>query len=85
MRRVLAENGVTISRRALDDTWRYCCAMAALTDITPEETFDLAVAQRILPALLVSAPLELLVQFKNAFGNMPHCQALLTQPLPVLI
>jgi len=87
MRRSLAEQGVTLSRRALDDTWYFCGAMVAIlkeaADI--DEIFDLAVAQRILPALLASAPIEVLVEIKKAAKNMPHCLALLSQPLPVMV
>lgn len=87
LRRKLAEHGVTLSRRTLDDTWHYCGAMAALlkAEASPDEIFDLAVAQRILPALLASAPIAALIEVKSAAKNMPCCQALLQQPMPVMI
>lgn len=87
LRRLLAEHGVTLSRRTLDDTWYYCGAMNGLLQgtVTVERIFDRAVAQRILPALLASAPIEALVALKAFIKNMPHCQALLTQPLPIVV
>ena len=87
LRRMLAEQGAALSRRALDETWYYCGAMTALlqADADPDEIFDLAVAQRILPALLAAAPIGALVAVRNAIKDMPHCQALLSQPLPVMI
>ncbi len=87
LRSTLAEQGLSLSRRALDDTWYYCGAMLALLkgDANADEIFDMAVAQRILPALLASAPIEALVQLKPIIKNMPNCSALLTQPLPVML
>ena len=87
LRKAMAQYGITISRRALDDTWNYCGVMIAyLNDGTdPVEILDMAVAQRILPALLAFAPLEGLAHLADILGDMPACQALLNQPLPILI
>lgn len=87
LRKALAEHGVTLSRRALDDTWNYCGAMLSyLNESVPAaEILDMAVAQRILPTLLASAPLELLVRLPVLLKNMTACQSLLSQPFPVLI
>lgn len=87
LRRALAEHGTKLSRRALDDAWRYCAAMLAIlgTDADPDRVFDLAVAQRIMPGLLAAAPIEAVVAFKRLAEDLPLCRELLTQPLPIMI
>ena len=77
--------GATPSRRALDDAWRYCALMlAALGDSAdPLALLDRAVAQRLLPALLASAPAKALIALPNLLEGLPLSQALLEQPVPV--
>ena len=87
LRAAMADCGVALSRRALDEAWRYCAAMLALTGESADAAaiFDLAVAQRLLPALLAAAPIEALVRLKAFCGELPACRALLEQPLPIVI
>lgn len=87
LRDALSKHGASISRRALDDTWRYCAAMLAVLgdEADPDRLFDLAVAQRILPGLLASAPLEAVVAFRREAEKLPLCKSLLKQPLPFMI
>ena len=47
------------------------------------QIFDMAVAQRIMPALLASAPIEAVMDFEQLTEKMPVCRALLKQPLPI--
>lgn len=77
--------GATPSRRALDDAWRYCALMfAALGDSAdPTAVLDRAVAQRLLPALLASAPAKALAALPALLEGLPLSQALLEQPMPV--
>lgn len=81
----MAACGAEISRRALDDAWRYCAAMLAVMggDANPDAIFDRAVAQRILPATLASAPASALPRLRKLANDMPACAALLKCPLPV--
>lgn len=87
LRGTMAKRGARISRRALDDTWRYCAAMLAIlgSDITPERVFDLAVAQRVMPSLLASAPVGALMAFREMAEKLPTCQRYLRLPLPIAI
>ena len=87
LRKCMSECGAAISRRALDDTWRYCSAMLALlgAEADPEALFDRAVAQRILPATLAAAPIEAVLKLREFAADMPVCRDLLAQPLPVNI
>jgi hypothetical protein len=76
-----------VSRRALDDAWRYCALMLwALGDSAdPLAILDRAVAQRILPALLAAAAPDALAAIPTLLEGLPQSQALLTQPLPVML
>lgn len=87
LRRDLAALKVSISRRALNDSWRYCAAMLALMGEAADarEILDYAVAQRVLPAVLASAPGPALPQIRAAIADLPHSAALLDQPLPIEI
>ena len=87
LRSALTKAGASVSRRALDEAWRYTSAMlAVLKDAAaPEAILDLAVAQRVLPALLASAPLEALANLRPLLAGMPACMALLDQPLPLAL
>ena len=87
LRRGLDECGAAVSRRALDEAWNYCGIMAAGMGeaADPAAIADLAVAQRLLPALLAGAPVEALQRLPALLEGMPACLALLRQPLPVMI
>ncbi|MBQ2634441.1 MAG: hypothetical protein IJF88_07695 [Oscillospiraceae bacterium] len=87
LRTALNRLGTPISRRALDDAWRYCALMLwALGDnADPIAVLDRAVAQRILPPLLASAAPAALVMLPAVLEGLPQSQSLLTQPLPVMM
>ena len=87
LRRTMAKRRVHLSRRALDDTWRYCSAMLSILgdDADPDVVFDRAVAQRIMPGLLASASIEAVMDFRRAVEKLPLCRNLLRQPLPISI
>ena len=87
LRTALSRLNAPVSRRALDDAWRYCALMLwALGDAAdPMAILDRAVAQRILPALLASAPSRALLALPALLEGLPLSQGLLTQPLPVEI
>ncbi|MBR0368417.1 MAG: hypothetical protein IJH86_08535 [Clostridia bacterium] len=87
LRDAMARRGAVISRRALDDAWRYCAAMLVVLgeEANANRVFDMAVAQRILPGLLACAPIEAVMEFRQLTRHMPVCQALLRQPLPVAL
>ena len=85
LRAALDRRGATVSRRALDDAWRYCALMLrALGDAAdPIALLDRAVAQRLLPALLAEAPAPALAALGGLLDGLPLSRALLSQPLPV--
>lgn len=87
LRKGLAAHGATISRRALNDAWRYCALMLAWLgdEGEPMVVLDRAVAQRVLPGLLASAPLEALAALPGLLEGLPVSKSLLEQPLPVMI
>ena len=87
LRRVLHQHGADFSRRALNDAWRYVAAMLAALgqEADPAAILDLAVAQRLLPALIASAPVEALQALRPQLADMPACQRLLKAPLPVML
>ena len=84
LRKALADCGAQVSRRALDDAWRYCSTMLALLGRTADADalFDRAVAQRLLPATLAAAPIEAVMRFRELAEGLPLCRAWLSQPLP---
>ena len=87
LRKAMARRRVHISRRALNDAWRYCSVMLALLgkDADADAIFDLAVAQRVMPGLLAAAPIEAVMDFRRALDKLPVCRGLLRQPLPIRI
>lgn len=87
LRRDLTACGARVSRRALNDSWRYCAAMLALLgeDADADAIFDCAVAQRVLPALMASAAPDALPAISRLMDGMPHCHALLNAPAPVSV
>ena len=87
LRKALNEHGAAVSLRALEDAWTYCGIMiASLGEETdPMAILDLAVAQRVLPPLLASAPIQALAHLPELLKDLPVSRALLDQPLPVMI
>lgn len=84
LREALARYDAAPSPRALHAAWRYCALMLdALPDADPVHIVDLAVAQRLLPPLLASAPLEALCQLPRLLDGLPVSRALLRAPLPI--
>lgn len=77
--------GVKLSRGTLNALWHYCAAAIPLMPLEPCAVLDLALAQRAVPAILASAPLEVLKALPRILADMPRCRALLDQPLPVEI
>ena len=51
----------------------------------PLPVLDRAIAQRLLPALLASAPADALVDLPGLLENLPLSRALLAQPLPIMV
>jgi hypothetical protein len=85
LRSALADYGVQISRRALDGMWAYCAAVTPHLQMSPMEAFDLAFAQRALPAILTCAPVEALHALPRLLRDMPRSLGLLAQPLAIAI
>lgn len=85
LREGLTQCGAVLSRRALDEAWRYCALMldALGADAKAMPVFDRAVAQRLLPPLLASAPIEALRSLPALLEGLPLSRALLRQPLPI--
>ena len=52
-------------------------------DADPIHILDLAVAQRILPALMASAPVNALRQLPALLDGLPAARGLLRLPLPI--
>ncbi len=83
LRSRLAEAGVLISRRALDDMYAYCAAVSPLMTCQPLEVLDYAFAQRAMPAILASAGLEALHALPSLLPDMPRALSLMAEPLPL--
>ena len=85
--RKAADLGAEVSRRALTDAWLYCSAMLGCLggDADPEALLDLALSQRVLPSLIAAAPAKALSAICDMTRKLPRCQALLTQPVPIMI
>ena len=85
LRSKLSDYGVSISRRAIADINRYLAAVLPITQRDPKDTLDLAIAQRALPAILASVNLTALHALPELLTGFPKCQALMTQPLPLML
>ena len=83
LRKELAEYNVLISRRTLDAIWQYCASVTPYMSLTPMEVFDLAFAQRALPAIIASGSPEALHALPNLLAELPRSLALLKQPLAI--
>ena len=87
LRKAMDGCGISVSRRALNEAWRYCAAMFAMLgkEADIQSIFDLAVAQRLLPGLMGAAPMKALWQLPALVEVLTACEALLSQPLPISI
>ena len=79
--------GASVSRKALDDAWRYCAVMCACLgeEADPAALADHAIAQRVLPGLLASAPVEALRALPKLLRELPVSRKLMDAPVPVMI
>ena len=87
LRTALSQRGAVLSRRALNDAWRYCALMlqARGDSADPIAVLDRAVAQRLLPVLLATAPAAALAALPALLEGLPMSRELLRQPVPVLL
>ena len=83
LRGKLAAVGVRISRRALDDMYRYCAAVSPHMTCSPIEVLDYAFAQRAMPAILAGAGLDALHALPSLLPDMPRSLNLMAAPLPL--
>ncbi len=83
LRKALAEHKVFISRRTLDAMWQYCAAVTPYMSIAPMDVFDMAFAQRALPAIIAGAAPEALHALPELLKDMPVSLALLDEPLAI--
>ena len=81
----LALLGVSLSRKTLDALWNYCAAAIPAMSLEPSAVLDLALAQRAIPAVLASAPLDALAALPKLLDDLPHCAALLKEAFPVQV
>ena len=81
----LALLGVSLSRKTLDALWNYCAAAIPVMPLEPSAVLDLALAQRALPAVLASAPLDALAALPKLLDDLPRCAALLKEAFPVQV
>ena len=83
LRKALAGYGVLISRRTLNAIWQYCAAVTPYMSLTPMEVFDLAFAQRALPAIIAGGCPEALHALPRLLADMPRSLAVLRQPIAI--
>lgn len=83
LRRELAGFGCLISRRTLDALWLYCASVTPYMNATPMEVFDLAFAQRAVPAILASATPEALHALPEILNGMQRSLELLQEPVAI--
>ena len=83
LRARLAEAGVLLSRRALNDMYAYCAAVSPLMTCSPLEVLDYAFAQRAMPTILASASLDALHALPQLLPDMPRSLGLMVAPLPL--
>lgn len=83
LRRALGALDVRLSRRTLTALWNACAAEIPRSGRAPSEILDRALAERALPAVLASAPMEALTALPKLLEDFPRCRALLRQPLPI--
>ena len=85
LRVALGAYGMRLSRRTLNAMWRYCAAGEKLMQRDALAVLDLAIAQRALPVILATAPLEALHRLPELLKDLPVSLKLLSQPLPLEI
>lgn len=85
LRQKLGAMGIRLSRRTLDEMWRFCAAAIAHMSLEPSAIFDLAFVQRALPSILAGAPIDALQALPKLLEDMPTSLALLRQPMPIQI
>ena len=83
LRTALSAYGVLLSRRTLNAVWTYCAATTRLMQRDAMAVFDLAFSERVLPAVLATAPLEALHKLPELLKDMPVSLKLLSLPLPL--
>ncbi len=83
LRADLALMGVRLSRATLNALWRYCAAAIPLMPLEPSAVLDLALAQRALPFILATAPIDALSTLPKLLADLPRCKATLEQRLPI--
>lgn len=83
LRSDLAVLGVRLSRGTLNALWRYCAAAIPLMPLEPSAVLDMAIAQRALPAILATAPVDALSTLPKLLSDLPRCKSLLDQPMPI--
>ena len=85
LRADLALLDVRLSKKTLRAVWDYCAAAIPLMNLEPSAVVDLAVAQRVVPAILAGAPLSALSVLPSLLEDLPRSKRLLSQPLPITL
>ena len=85
LRADLALLDVRLSKKTLRTVWDYCAAAIPLMNLEPSAVVDLAVAQRVVPAILAGAPLSALSVLPSLLEDLPRSKRLLSQPLPIAL
>ena len=85
LRADLALLDVRLSKKTLRALWNYCAAAIPLMNIEPSAVLDLAIAQRVIPAVLAGAPLGALTALPALLEDLPRSKRLLSQPLPIAL
>ena len=78
--------GAVIERRGAVSLWgEVFCAAAGplLREHSPMQALDIAIARRILPAVLATAPVEALKALPEMVTDLEECRKLLESPLPI--
>lgn len=84
LRAALGEHGVRLSRRMLDAAWNFCASAGPLLrEHSPMRALDIAIARRILPAVLSTAPVEALKALPEMVTDLEESRKLLESPLPI--
>ena len=85
LRADLALLDVRLSKKTLRAVWDYCAAAIPMMNLEPSAVVDLAVAQRVVPAILAGAPLKALSALPALLEDLPRSKRLLGQPLPIAL
>ena len=85
LRSDLALLDVRLSKKTLRALWNYCAAAIPLLKLEPSAVLDLAIAQRVIPAILAGAPLSALTALPSILEDLPRSKRLLSQPLPIAL